>query len=159
MTKYRTPSDEPGIYAIRDIRVIDGDAIEATIVLPFEALIRKRIRLRGWWADETEGAHAQRGLLAAARLTAFIAKGPLWIHAADERMDRYGRLLATLRDAQRIIVAAEILGDCQLTEREHKARRDVIVKAAAAKRALTAQQAQAAEDDLRSDDSYGAGAL
>lgn len=125
---------ERGVYAIRDIRVIDGDAIEATIVLPFEALIRKRIRLRGWWADETEGAHAERGKLATARLAAFVAMGPLWIHAADERMDRYGRLLATLRDAQRIIIAQDVLGDCQLTEREHKARRDAIVKAQRAAR-------------------------
>jgi endonuclease YncB( thermonuclease family) len=136
MATFRKPQDERGVYAIRDIRVIDGDAIEATIVLPFEALIRKRIRLRGWWADETEGQYAERGQIAKERLTAFVARGPLWIHAADERCDRYGRLLAILRDASRIIIASEVLGSCQLTEREHKARRDIIVKAAAAKRKI-----------------------
>lgn len=159
MATFKKPSDEPGVFAIRDIRVIDGDAIEATIILPFEALIRKRIRLRGWWADETEGQYAEQGKLAASRLTEFVAKGPLWIHAADERCDRYGRLLATLRDAQRIVVAKDVLGALQLTEREHKVRRDVIVRAQAAKRKILSAAAQAAEDDLRDDNSYGPGAL
>lgn len=141
MATFKKPESEHGVFAIRDVRVIDGDALEATICLPFDALIRKRIRLRGWWADEVDGQYAEAGKLAKQRLEGFVKSGPLWIHAADERLDRYGRLLATLRDAQRIIPALEILKELQLSESEHKRRRDAIVKQQKAQRAIITSEA------------------
>ena len=128
--KNTSPTDQPGVYAINDIRVIDGDAIEATICLPFETIIRKRIRLRGWWADELQGTHSESGLRSKIRLEAFVASRPLWIHSSSERIDRYGRIVATLLDGTRIVPASEVLGDGQLTEQVHKERRDAIARTA-----------------------------
>ena len=135
MAIFTKPEQTPGVFPIRDIRVIDGDAIEATIVLPFEALIRKRIRLRGWWADETEGDYAIDGLAATAKLKAFVKERPLWIHAHDERLDRYGRLLATLWESGKPVDARDVLGSLQLSERVHKERRDRLTKQQEAHRA------------------------
>jgi endonuclease YncB( thermonuclease family) len=133
-------TDKPGIFPIRDVRVIDGDAIEAIIVLPFDALVQKRIRLRGWWADELDGPHAEAGQRAKSRLAAFVAANPLWIECPAQRLDKYGRVLAALISSGGPVDARAVLGDCQLTEREHKARRDALVKAQVEKaRALKGQ--------------------
>lgn len=128
------PTDQRGVYAIRDVRVIDGDALDVVIVLPFDALINKRVRLKGWWADELEGPWAEAGHRAKARLEEFCKGKPLWIAAGSERCDKYGRVLADLVDGTKFVDPRAVLGDCQLTEREHKYRRDIVAKQAAAAR-------------------------
>jgi hypothetical protein len=130
-----SPTDQRGVYPIRDVRVIDGDALDAVIVLPFEALIQKRIRLKGWWADELDGPYSESGRRAKARLEAFVKDRPLWIACGSIRCDKYGRVLADLIDGPRLVVPKDVLGDCQLTERVHKQRRDELAKIARATRA------------------------
>lgn len=111
-------------YPIIDVRVIDGDAIEATILLAFEQRLRARIRLRGWWADETTGPYAISGHKAAAKLEGWIGDKALWISAQGQRKDRYGRIVAHLVHGSQLVDPREVLGECQLTEAVHKQRRD-----------------------------------
>lgn len=114
----------PGVYPLHDVRVIDGDAIEADIILPFGQKLRARIRLKGWWADELSGPYAAAGLAAKVKLATFCADNALWLHSPSERKDRYGRIIGSLISNRRIVIAGEVLGHLQLTEKEHKARRD-----------------------------------
>lgn len=114
----------PDIYPLHSIRVIDGDAIEATIVLPFDQTLRARIRLKGWWADELDGPYAAQGRMAKAFLEVFVAGKALWLHAPSCRKDRYGRIIGHLMHGERIINPKDVLGHQQLTEAEHKLRRD-----------------------------------
>jgi hypothetical protein len=120
----KTLRKTPDIYPLHSIRVIDGDTIEAMICLPFDTKISKRIRLKGWWADETEGIYRSNGMLAQHLLEVFCAGKALWLHAPSCRLDKYGRVIGHLMHGERIIAPREVLGSCQLTEGEHKLRRD-----------------------------------
>ena len=112
-----------GYFAIRETRIIDGDTIEATVALPFGALARKRIRLRGWWTDEITGPYAECGLLARCKLYDFLEGKALWIHCPGERCDRYGRIVAHLVYKGQLVDPKVVLGHLQLTETEHRAHR------------------------------------
>jgi endonuclease YncB( thermonuclease family) len=114
----------PDIHPLTDIRVIDGDTIEAQIILPFEQRVLKRIRLKGWWADEIDGPYAAEALAAKNRLESFVKDRALWLHAPSCRLDKYGRVVGHLMHVERIICAPEVLGELQLTEMVHKARSD-----------------------------------
>jgi endonuclease YncB( thermonuclease family) len=125
----KTLRKTPDIHPLDHIRVIDGDTIEATIRLPFDTAIVKRVRLRGWWAPEPVGPWRIDGLQAAERLRAFCEGKALWLHAPSCRLDRYGRVLGHLMHGERIINPKDILLELQLTETEHKRRRDEAIKA------------------------------
>lgn len=114
----------PDIHPLENIRVIDGDTIEAQILLPFEQRVQKRIRLKGWWADEIGGLYNGTAVVARFRLECFIQGKALWLHAPSCRLDRYGRVVGSLMHGERIVTAQEVLGDLQLTEKDHKAHRD-----------------------------------
>lgn len=120
----KTIQKTPDCYPILDVRVIDGDALEATILLPFGVRHRARIRLKGWWADELEGEHSVSGHAAKHLLECFCAGRALWIFCPSERQDKYGRIIADLMEGQQIVTAPRVLGTYQLTEAEHKRRRD-----------------------------------
>jgi hypothetical protein len=123
MAQFKTYRKTPDIYPIQSIRVIDGDTIEAMIMLPFGCTVVKRIRLKGWWADEPVGLYAAQGLLAAQLLRAWIGDKALWLHAPSCRLDKYGRVIGHLMHGERIISGKDVLGHCQLSEKEHNARR------------------------------------
>jgi hypothetical protein len=112
------------IHPLDHIRVIDGDTIEATIRLPFDTVITKRIRLKGWWADEPVGPWAQYGFRAKTRLGDFCRDKALWLHAPSCRLDRFGRVIGHLMHGERIVDPRDVLKELQLTETEHKLRRD-----------------------------------
>ena len=112
------------LYPLDDIRVIDGDTIEATIVLAFGTRVQKRIRLKGWWADEPVGIFASAGLAAKALLEKWCHQRILWLHSPSCRLDRYGRVVGSLIWQGQIVPGKAVLGSFQLTEAEHKARRD-----------------------------------
>lgn len=114
----------PDVYALLNVRVIDGDTIEATIPLPFDTQVRKRIRLKDWWAHELSGPHASQGAEAKQRLERFIEEKAIWLFSASCRLDKYGRVIGTLMHQERIITAREVLGDLQLTREAHKAASD-----------------------------------
>lgn len=120
----RTIKKNPDVYPIENIRVIDGDAIECTILLPFAQMLRTRVRLKGWWADEMQGAHGWEGLQARTRLENWIKGKALWLRCQSERRDRYGRVIAHLMWHEQIVDPKEVLGPYQLTEEVHRQRLD-----------------------------------
>lgn len=115
----------PDIHPLKHIRVVDGDTIEADIILPFDTVVRKRIRIRGWWADELDGPYRSDALEAARRLEEFCKISVIWLHAPSCRLDRYGRALGHLMVGERVVEARDILRELQLTEMEHKRRKDM----------------------------------
>jgi hypothetical protein len=120
-TKYTKTSDS---FPLHDIRVVDGDTVEARIILPFRQSVLKRIRLKGWWADETTGLWAESGAIAKQRLEDYLALRVVWLLCPGEREDKYGRLIGHLMHLERIVDPREVLGTYQLTEAMHKEHRD-----------------------------------
>lgn len=119
------------LFPLLNVRVVDGDTVEADIALPFDTNIRKRIRLKGWWADELEGPHAVTGQAAKQRLMFYVSGKALWLFCPAQRLDKYGRIVGDLWHGERIITAQEVLGDLQLTADQHKHRTDEKRRAAA----------------------------
>lgn len=136
MALFKTYRKTPDIYPLKEIRVVDGDTLEATIILPFGCTVMKRIRIKGWWADEPVGLYAAQGLLAAQLLRSWIEGKALWLHAPSCRLDKYGRVIGHLMHGERIVGAKDVLGHCQLSEKEHNARR---AQSKAAGRVTTAE--------------------
>jgi len=128
LTKWKKTAD---IYPLHDIRVIDGDTIEARIALPFEQSVRKRIRLKGWWADECTGPYAAQGMAAKLALDQFLAFRVVWLLAPSCRMDKYGRVIGHIMVQHQIVNPVDVLGKLQLTEKVHKEHRDLLAKSAA----------------------------
>lgn len=114
----------PDIYPLHHIRVVDGDTLEATVILPFDFSVVKRIRLKGWWADEPVGPYASSGLCAKRLLEVFLEGKAIWLHAPSARLDKYGRIVGSILHGAQIIDPRMVLGSYQLTEKEHKSRRD-----------------------------------
>lgn len=114
----------PDIFPLHHIRVVDGDTLEATVALPFDFSVVKRIRLKGWWADEPVGIYAQQGLCAKRLLEVFLEGKAIWLHAPSARLDKYGRIVGSILHGSEIVDPRKVLGNYQLTEKEHKARRD-----------------------------------
>lgn len=124
----RTLKKIPDVFPISNIRVIDGDTIEADIIQAFGSITRKRIRLRGWWAPELGGDHRVDGLRAKMLLEIYCNDIAFWIQAPSARLDRYGRVIAHLMIGNEIVNPHEILGELQLTEAEHKRRADHLLR-------------------------------
>jgi endonuclease YncB( thermonuclease family) len=130
MVKVRTLHASTDLYPAKVTRVVDGDTVVAEITLPFDTTVTRRIRLKGFWADELTGPYAVSGEIARIRLAQWLADKVIWLHSPSQRKDRYGRTIASLWHEGRIIPAKEILGDAQLTEAEHRRRKDLAVAAA-----------------------------
>jgi hypothetical protein len=110
----------PEFYAILNPRVIDGDAIEATIQLPFGACVIKRIRLKGFWAPEMKGRTPDLAVKATNQLEDWILTRDLFIRCPSERYDKYGRVIAELWSSEGPADPKAILGACQLSREAHK---------------------------------------
>lgn len=119
---------QPGGYLIEGARAVDGDTVEAVVILPFGTMVMKRIRLKGWWAPELTGANSNAGLLAKTRLQAFLSSTPCAIISRAHRQDKYGRIIADLWALGRVISPQEVLGLFALSEAEHKREHDLIKK-------------------------------
>lgn len=113
----------PDVYPITEVRVIDGDTIQARILLPFDQSVTKRIRLKGWWADEPVGLYAAAGSDAKLLLEKFCWGKALWLHAPSCRTDKYGRLVGHLMVGMEIVDPRAVLGALQLSERVHNEHR------------------------------------
>jgi hypothetical protein len=118
--KQRTLTKTNGHFAIRDARAIDGDTIEAVILLPFGAMTSKRIRLKGWWAPEMYGRLARSAWLAKHCLQEFLDANECSIFSRSERTDRYGRVIADLFSGSECVHAYQVIGMQALTEELHK---------------------------------------
>lgn len=120
----RTLKKEKDYYPLHDLRVIDGDTIQARIVLPFEQSITMRIRLQGWYADELTGIHWQRGMQAKLNLQVFTAGRGFWLSCPGQRKDKYGRVIGHLVHGHELVDPKDVLGTLQLSEAEHRLRKD-----------------------------------
>ena len=85
-------------YSISNIRVIDGDTIEADISLNFDVLLlNQRIRLQGIQAPETNGANKQMGLISKQFLGEQLSKGDVYIMTSVPiRKGSFSRWLAEI---------------------------------------------------------------
>jgi endonuclease YncB( thermonuclease family) len=135
--KFNQPRVAPDVYPIRNPRAIDGDTLEVEILLPFGMQIQKRIRLKGWWADELDGTYKADGLAARSKLAWFMANNDCWLLCPVIRMDKYGRVLADLWCCGKIVAPQDVLGHLQLTSQEHKRRKDMGKEAGTPPRAIS----------------------
>lgn len=119
----KTIQKQRGYWPITDVRVVDGDTLEATIHLEFDTPIKRRIRLKGWWADEPKGLYAESGMEAKARLHTFVQGKALWLFSPSGRLDRYGRVVGHIIHHEQIVNPKDVLGHLQLTEHDHQQHR------------------------------------
>lgn len=112
----------PPFVLLSSPRAIDGDTIEASLVLWEGVTLRRRIRLRGFFAAEPTGLTAEQGRAAQQRLQAALDRHEAHLQTTGMREDRYGRLCARLWLGGRLTDPAEILGPHQMTEAAHQAQ-------------------------------------
>lgn len=122
--KTSVPTKTLGHYEISGARAIDGDTIECVIHLPFQTLISKRVRLAGFWAAELHGPDPAAGQEAKRVLQTFLSANPCTLFSRSERLDKYGRVIATLFSNGKPVDPGAVLGLWQLTEAQHKAQSD-----------------------------------
>ena len=93
------------VYQLSNIRVIDGDTIDADIDLGFRITVRKRIRLYGIDAPETrlqskiknldDRIHEKKlGLIAKSHLAKTCKEHVIYLHSVGS--GKYGRVLGEL---------------------------------------------------------------
>lgn len=112
---------KPEFLALCDCRAIDGDSIEATILLPLGVMIRKRIRLKGFYAPEILADHPDTGIHARNCLQADLDAHVCHISCHGIREDKYGRLCATLWLDSTPADPHVVLGGMQMTKDAHQA--------------------------------------
>jgi|TARA_B110000467_G_C18334586_1_gene496339 micrococcal nuclease len=88
-------------YKLSDIKVIDGDTIDATIDLGFSIQIRERIRLYGIDTPETRTRDLEekkRGFAAKDRLEELIDDSvePIIVQTTYDQRGKFGRVIGTL---------------------------------------------------------------
>lgn len=108
-------------YALTEIRAIDGDTIQAHVILPLGVMVRRRIRLKHYAAPEHGGSVPWAARAAQARLQAACDGHECMIATHGCREDRYGRLTAVLWIDGAPTTGATVLGDLQLSDAEHRA--------------------------------------
>lgn len=140
----------PDIYPLHDIRVVDGDTLEARICLPFDQSVTKRIRLKGWWADELEGPWSSQGWAARIQLATWLAGKVVWLHSPSCRLDKYGRVIGHILVDEQIVSPKEVLGVYQLSERVHNEHRAQATQARKAAPASPGRQSGMTTADTQS---------
>jgi micrococcal nuclease len=88
-------------YKLSNIKVIDGDTIDATIDLGFSIQIRERIRLYGIDTPETRTRDLEekkRGFAAKDRLEELIDNSvePIIVQTTYDQRGKFGRVIGTL---------------------------------------------------------------
>ena len=111
----------PEYLKITNARALDGDSIEAQVELPLGVAIKRRIRLKGFFAPEHAGANPTAADAARERLQAALDVHECHIQCHGMRNDRYGRLTAVLMLNGRAVHPGMVLGELQLTPSAHKA--------------------------------------
>jgi endonuclease YncB( thermonuclease family) len=114
----------PQYLLITNIRAVDGDTIVATVTLPLETWIQRRIRLKAFYAPEMKGRDALAGERARQRLQDAVTGHGCHIQCRGMRNDRYGRLTAVLLIDGRVVHPGQVLGEFALTAEQHKADLD-----------------------------------
>ena len=86
----------PYEYNISDIRVIDGDTVEATIHLGFNIDMRRKIRLLDLDTWEVRGPNKELGLKAKEYLKSLLENKEVILLSERDKKGKYGRILGTL---------------------------------------------------------------
>lgn len=118
-------------------RAVDGDTLDAMIILPLGVHLRRRIRLKGFYAPELDGSSPEAGHRAKALLQGFCEKGGLYLRCTGMKEDNHGRLVGELYVNNLPVDPSEVLCELQLTPEAHRADVAFARRAkGAAKRAL-----------------------
>jgi len=117
---FMTTAEWPAVtyYSVRNVRVVDGDTLEADIDLPMRVTLRQEmIRCAGYDAWEANKRRRSvnvtdeeviKGKAATEALKSLIASGQLMVQLEEDDRDVYGRVLARLyvaRDAELVSVS------------------------------------------------------
>lgn len=113
------PETRPKFFAIEEVRAIDGDTIEARIILAFGQSLTARIRLQDWYAPELDGPGAAAGERAKVALSSWLEGRKLFLFCPRAGKDLHGRVVAHLWWNGRIVPGQEVLGGFQLTKERH----------------------------------------
>jgi len=115
-----TTSEWPAVtyYKLRNVRVVDGDTLEADIDLPMRVTLRQEmIRCAGYdaWEENKRRRSVNvtdeeviKGKAATEALKSLIASGQLMVQLEEDDRDVYGRVLARLyvaREGELVSVA------------------------------------------------------
>lgn len=111
----------PDAYAFSRGIAVDGDTIRCIIEVGLGIHKEARVRLRGFYAPEINGASPDSGFQAKARLQAFLDGNKLYLLNMGMKIDKYGRTVAALWWADRQVDPSEVLGSLQLTVDQHRA--------------------------------------
>lgn len=91
-------------YKVAEIRVIDGDTIEADIDLGFGVWARKqRFRLNGINAPEVTGSEKAEGLKSKTALERLLKGRPCIIQSKKAETDKYGRYLVDVYYSENLL--------------------------------------------------------
>lgn len=116
----KQPETWPDFFELTEIRCIDGDTIEARVCLKLDVCVRRRIRLRGFWAPEHNGGDPH-GAEEATRLLAMACDNQTcFIASRGMDLDNHGRITATLWIGNKPADPRGILGQYFLTEAAHR---------------------------------------
>jgi endonuclease YncB( thermonuclease family) len=110
----------PQFLEITDLRAIDGDCLDARILLPLGVSVRRRVRIKGFYAPELRGSMPEQAEHARQRLDLAVSCSKCHVQVSGLKEDRYGRLLAVVFINGKPAIAEDVLGPCQLTEEQHK---------------------------------------
>jgi endonuclease YncB( thermonuclease family) len=134
--KLSTINTHPPYLLITHIRAVDGDVLEAHVHLPLEVILKRRIRLKHFFAPEHHGRTPEAATAATERLQQAVDGHVCHIHCHGMKLDRYGRILAQLVIDGRPVEGGSVLGSLQLTLEAHKADLDHARKGAGQSAAL-----------------------
>lgn len=117
----KTLMTRPEFFKLHDIRAVDGDTIECAIDLSLGVSIRRRIRLKTFFAPEHNGAAPALAEAAQRALQDACNNGVCHFQAHGMREDRYGRIAAQLWINGQPVNGDQILGPLNLSLEAHKA--------------------------------------
>jgi hypothetical protein len=113
------PETKSKFFELEEVRVIDGDTIQARIPLAFGQSLTARIRLKGWWAAELHGPSAAEGEAAKVASENWFRGREVFLFCPTHRIDLHGRVVGHLWWNGSIIPGERVLGALQLTEARH----------------------------------------
>jgi hypothetical protein len=146
----------PPFLELASPRAIDGDTIEANIVLPLGITHRRRIRLMGFFATEHHGQTPEVAAAAQKRLQGWLDGHECHLQTTGMREDRYGRLCARLWLDRRLVDPAIVLGPYQMTEQDHQRELKLARKVGGRKRATEKEKEGQWQDDIAENRPAGA---
>ena len=100
---------------------MDGDTLQAHIILPLGIMAQRRIRLKGFFAPEHHGAAPDLANAAQKLLQAACDGHACHIATHGMREDRYGRIAAVLWIDGKPVDGNAILGNLNLSLDAHRA--------------------------------------